>query len=62
MTSIFVAVGLAVTGLVPLAVLSSRVVVAARSLTREIERANDRLAPAESRFKALIGTSRRAQG
>ncbi|MET8143807.1 hypothetical protein ABZU32_26180 [Sphaerisporangium sp. NPDC005288] len=62
MTWIFVAVGLAVAGLVPLAVLSARVVVAARGLSREIERANGRLAPVQGRLKAAIGASVRTEG
>ncbi|MET8162062.1 hypothetical protein ABZT47_37370 [Sphaerisporangium sp. NPDC005289] len=62
MTWIFVAVGLAVVGLVPLAVLSARVVVAARGLSREIERANGRLAPVQGRLKAAIGASVRTEG
>ncbi|RCG29783.1 hypothetical protein DQ384_19640 [Sphaerisporangium album] len=40
---IYVAVGLAVAGLVPLGFLTARVLVAVRGLTREIERTAGRL-------------------
>ncbi|WP_214410997.1 hypothetical protein [Sphaerisporangium fuscum] len=50
MVWIYVAVGLGVAGLVPIAVLSVRVLVAMRGLTREIERTTRRLEPVRAQF------------
>ncbi|WP_248963134.1 hypothetical protein [Sphaerisporangium perillae] len=62
MTWIYVAVGLAVAGLVPLAVLAARVVVAVRGLSHEIERATRRLEPVQGRLRAAVGASGRQEG
>ncbi|MEU8271385.1 hypothetical protein AB0B89_30025 [Sphaerisporangium sp. NPDC049002] len=59
---IYVAVGVGVAGLVPLAVLATRVLVAMRGLAREIERATTRLAPVQGRLSAAIGASGSAGG
>jgi hypothetical protein len=52
---IYVAVGLGVAGLVPLVVLTARVLVAVRRLAREMERAATRLEPVQERLNAAIG-------
>ncbi|WP_344942911.1 hypothetical protein [Sphaerisporangium flaviroseum] len=59
---IYVAVGLALAGLVPVAVLTARVLVAIRGLTREIERATTLLEPVQGRLGAVIAASGRAEG
>ena len=55
MNWIYTAVVLAVAGVVPIAVLTARVLVALRRLTRELERAGGRLGPAQARFEAVVG-------
>ncbi|MDH2430647.1 hypothetical protein [Sphaerisporangium sp. TRM90804] len=59
---VYAGVGLAVAGLVPLVLLGVRVVVAARRLADEIERATSRLEPVQARLDAVIGASRRREG
>jgi len=51
---IFVAVGAATAGLVVLAVVSVRILVAARGLGKEIARSRRRLEPAESELRAKV--------
>jgi hypothetical protein len=62
MVWIYVAVGLAVAGLVPLVVLTARVLVAMRGLTREMERAAARLEPVHRRLGAAIAASGEREG
>jgi uncharacterized membrane-anchored protein YhcB (DUF1043 family) len=52
---IYAAVGLGVAGLAVLGVLTARVLVAARGLGREIDRARKRIEPAQARLRAEIG-------
>ncbi|GII82052.1 hypothetical protein Ssi03_00420 [Sphaerisporangium siamense] len=59
MTWIYLAVGLAVAGLVPVALLTARVLVAVRGLTREIERTTRRL---ESVRPAATASAGRIEG
>jgi hypothetical protein len=62
MTWIFVAVGLAVAGLVVLGVLTARVFIAMRALSREIGRVGRRLEPALAEFRTDLRSLRHPQG
>ncbi|GII61217.1 hypothetical protein Skr01_13020 [Sphaerisporangium krabiense] len=59
MTWIYLAVGLAVAGLAPVALLTARVLVAVRGLTREMERTARRL---ESVRSTAIASAGRIEG
>ncbi|WP_285706144.1 hypothetical protein [Microtetraspora sp. NBRC 16547] len=56
------AVGLAVLGLAVLGVLASRVFVAARGLSREIDRTRQRLEHHSGDFRVKIGTNQDGHG
>ncbi|MFF3666566.1 hypothetical protein [Microtetraspora malaysiensis] len=56
------AVGLAVLGLAVLGVLGARVFVAARDLSRELDRTRQRLERHSGEFRVRIGTNRDGQG
>jgi hypothetical protein len=62
MTWIYGAVALGVAGLVPLAVLTARLLVSARRLTSEIEQAASRLEPVRAQLLAVTGASMRQEG
>lgn len=62
MTWIFVAVGVAFAGLVVLLVLSARVMIAARALSREIAHASAQIAPAERTLRQRIGANGASKG
>ncbi|MEO3810162.1 hypothetical protein ABGB17_14270 [Sphaerisporangium sp. B11E5] len=62
MTWIYAAVALGVAGLVPLVVLTARLLVSARRLAGEIERAASRLEPVRDRLRAAIAASGRQEG
>ncbi|MEU9889123.1 hypothetical protein [Sphaerisporangium sp. NPDC051011] len=59
---IYVTVGLAVAGLVPLGVLTARVLVAVRGLTREIERTAGRLETVHAASTASAGVLKGQEG
>jgi hypothetical protein len=59
---IYAAVGLAVAGLVPLALLIARVLVAVRGLTREIERTAACLEPVRGASDARAGALNGREG
>lgn len=62
MTWIYGAVALGVAGLVPLVVLTARLLVSARRLAGEIERTTALLAPVRERLKSANVTPGRQEG
>jgi heme exporter protein D len=62
MTWVFIAVGVVTAGLVVLAAVSVRVLVAARGLGREIARSRQRLEPAESELRANVSAIHPSHG
>jgi hypothetical protein len=62
MTWILAASGLALAGLVVLAVAGLKLVAAARRLSSELARAQERISPAEQRLKRQIRMNKTAEG